>query len=39
MKRPPRANGYRDSWCGELSAARTGTPARAGSTVVVTTAA
>ena len=28
MKRPPRANGYRDSWCGELSAARTGTPAR-----------
>ncbi len=28
MKRPPRANGYRDSWCGGLTAQRTGTEVR-----------
>ena len=26
--RPPRANGYRDAWCGELSAARVDEPVR-----------
>ncbi|MBV9425330.1 MAG: aspartate--tRNA ligase [Solirubrobacterales bacterium] len=28
MKRAPRPNGYRDAWCGELTAARAGTQAR-----------
>ncbi|MGO9898252.1 MAG: aspartate--tRNA ligase [Solirubrobacteraceae bacterium] len=28
MKRPPRPNLYRDAWCGELTAARAGAPAR-----------
>ncbi len=28
MKQPPRANGYRDAWCGELTGARVDTPAR-----------
>jgi aspartyl-tRNA synthetase len=28
MKQPPRANGYRDAWCGELTAARAGEAAR-----------
>jgi aspartyl-tRNA synthetase len=28
MKRAPRANPYRDAWCGELSAASAGAPAR-----------
>jgi aspartyl-tRNA synthetase len=28
MKRPPRANGYRDAWCGDLTAADAGSPAR-----------
>ncbi|MGO9751264.1 MAG: aspartate--tRNA ligase [Solirubrobacteraceae bacterium] len=28
MKRPPRPNLYRDSWCGELTAARAGATAR-----------
>jgi aspartyl-tRNA synthetase len=28
MSRPPRENGYRDSWCGELTAACAGTSAR-----------
>ncbi len=28
MKQPPRANPYRDTWCGELTAERAGTAAR-----------
>ncbi len=28
MKQPPRANAYRDAWCGELSAQRAGSTAR-----------
>ena len=28
MKQAPRANGYRDAWCGELTAARAGSQAR-----------
>ncbi len=28
MKRAPRPNGYRDAWCGQLTAARAGTQAR-----------
>ena len=28
MRRSPRANGFRDAWAAELTAARTGTPAR-----------
>jgi aspartyl-tRNA synthetase len=28
MKQPPRANSYRDAWCGELNATRAGTGAR-----------
>ncbi len=28
MRRAPRANGYRDAWCGDLDAGRAGTPAR-----------
>ena len=28
MKQPPRPNGYRDAWCGELTAERAGTQAR-----------
>jgi aspartyl-tRNA synthetase len=28
VRRPPRPNGYRDAWCGELNAARAGTSAR-----------
>ncbi len=28
MKRAPRANGFRDAWCGELTAERTGSHAR-----------
>jgi aspartyl-tRNA synthetase len=28
MKRSPRPNGFRDAWAGELTASRTGTPAR-----------
>ena len=28
MKRAPRANAYRDAWCGDLSAADAGSPAR-----------
>jgi aspartyl-tRNA synthetase len=28
VKRAPRANGYRDAWCGDLGAARAGTTAR-----------
>ncbi|MDQ3629748.1 MAG: OB-fold nucleic acid binding domain-containing protein, partial [Actinomycetota bacterium] len=28
MKQPPRANPYRDVWCGQLGAERAGSPAR-----------
>jgi len=28
MRRPPRSNPYRDAWCGDLDAARAGSPAR-----------
>jgi len=28
MRRPPRANGYRDAWCGDLDASRSGSQAR-----------
>jgi aspartyl-tRNA synthetase len=28
VRRPPRANPYRDAWCGELTAERAGSPAR-----------
>jgi aspartyl-tRNA synthetase len=28
MKRPPRPNGYRDAWCGDIDAARAGSAAR-----------
>ena len=28
MRQPPRANDYRDAWCGELTADRAGTPAK-----------
>jgi len=28
MRQPPRANHYRDAWCGELTAGRTQTPVR-----------
>jgi aspartyl-tRNA synthetase len=28
MKQPPRANSYRDAWCGDLDASRAGSPAR-----------
>ena len=28
MKRPPRPNGYRDAWCGDIDAARAGSEAR-----------
>ena len=28
MKHAPRPNDYRDSWCGQLTAERAGTPAR-----------
>ncbi|MEA2139467.1 MAG: aspartyl-tRNA synthetase, partial [Solirubrobacteraceae bacterium] len=28
MRRAPRANPYRDAWCGDLSAASAGSPAR-----------
>ncbi len=28
MRQPPRPNGYRDAWCGELTAERAGTSAR-----------
>jgi aspartyl-tRNA synthetase len=28
LKRPPRPNPYRDAWCGDLSAANAGAPAR-----------
>ena len=28
MRQPPRPNGYRDAWCGELTAERAETPAR-----------
>ena len=28
MRRPPRPNPYRDAWCGDLDAARAGSPAR-----------
>src|SRR5580692_9862274 len=28
MKQPPRPNSFRDAWCGELDAARAGSPAR-----------
>jgi aspartyl-tRNA synthetase len=28
MRRPPRSNGYRDAWCGDLDASRAGSPAR-----------
>src|SRR2546421_1077505 len=28
MKHAPRPNGYRDSWCGQLTAERADTPAR-----------
>jgi len=28
VRRAPRANGYRDAWCGDLSAASAGSPAR-----------
>ncbi|MEA2228507.1 MAG: hypothetical protein QOF04_2137, partial [Solirubrobacteraceae bacterium] len=28
MKQPPRANIYRDAWCGELAADRCGTDVR-----------
>jgi aspartyl-tRNA synthetase len=28
MKQPPRANGYRDAWCGELTGARAGETVR-----------
>ncbi len=28
MKHAPRPNGYRDAWCGQLTAERSGTPAR-----------
>jgi aspartyl-tRNA synthetase len=28
VKQPPKPNGYRDAWCGELTERRAGTPAR-----------
>ena len=28
MNHPPRANEYRDAWCGELTAERAGSPGR-----------